>query len=484
MSSASLAEPAYGLGLSLNRRRVVFAFLMLSMFMATLDHQIVSTALPTIVAEFGAMERFSWVSSAYLLAQSAIMPIYGKLGDLFGRKYVMMTAVFVFIAGSLACGMAGSMNQLIAARVLQGFGGGGIMVSIFAINSDLFEPRERAKYQSFSSLVLMASGSLGPTIGGLLSSAFGWRSIFLVNVPIAVLALAGLYLMLPWVRPNRKPKIDWAGALALATAIASVVFWADSGHIFGSILDPRSFVFPAITVIAVLAWIRIERRAPEPILPLSLFRDPTFPLLLVVALTSGGVAIGMVNFHALFLQKTTGLSPAHAGLFFIAVTGGIAAGSLSAGRIISRTGRYKPALVTGMTISVAMLLILSTFGADTPMWMIALVLLAQGAAIGLGQQAPVIGVQMSAPRRDTGAATGSVTLMRMGGAAVAIAAYGAILTAGLGPDAPDTPAAYSDAFTGVYLGAALIAAIGLIAAVMLRPAVMPLAAQPRAPAER
>ncbi|RYE62505.1 MAG: MFS transporter, partial [Oxalobacteraceae bacterium] len=162
------------------QRLFVFWFLMAALFMAALDNHIVSTALPTIVGEFGQMESFGWVSSAFLLAMSAVMPIYGKLGDLFGRKYVMLFAIVLFTLGSVLCGFAWSMNSLIAARVFQGLGGGGIMVSIFSINADLFEPRERAKYQSYSSLMIMAAGSIGPVLGGTLSDLFGWRSIFLI----------------------------------------------------------------------------------------------------------------------------------------------------------------------------------------------------------------------------------------------------------------------------------------------------------------
>ena len=482
------------------RRRTIFCFLMLALFMATLDNQIVSTALPTIVAEFGALERFGWIGSAYLLAQSAIMPVYGKLGDLFGRKYVMMFAVALFVVGSLACGLAWSMNSLIAARVLQGLGGGGIMVSIFSITADLFEPRERARYQSFASLVLMASGSIGPTLGGTMSQLFGWRSIFLVNLPVGVAVLAGLYLLLPHVRPDRQPKIDYAGAITLALAIGATVLWADSAQIFGGLLAPEALGVLALAVIAAIAWVMIERRAPEPIVPLHLFRNSTFPLLLVVALASGGVGIGLVNFHALFLQMTTGLSPAHAGLFFIAITGGIAAGSLTAGRLIERTGRYKPFLVAALALTVTALLILSRLHVGTPLWLLAAVLLGCGTAIGLGQQSPVIGVQMAAPRRDIGAATGAVTLCRMAGASLAISIYGAVLSARLAaggaaiPDvadpatlSPDGLAAlpeasriavgllFSDAFTWVYTTAAGIAALGLVAALMLHPARMPAA---------
>lgn len=493
---SSLASPVTPLGPS--RRLVVFTFLMLSMFMATLDNQIISTALPTIVAEFGGIERFAWVGAAYLLAQSAIMPFYGKLGDLLGRKYVMMFAVALFVLGSLACGVAWSMNSLIAARVLQGLGGGGIMVSIFSINADLFEPRERARYQSFSSLVLMASGSIGPTLGGVMSQHFGWRSIFLVNLPIGILALTGLYFLLPYIRPKRQPKIDYAGAIFLALTIGLVVLWADSSQIFGGMFTPLALAVLALAVVCGTVWVQIERRAPEPIIPLHLFRTPAFSLLLIVAMTSGGIGIGMVNFHALFLQMTTGLSPAHAGLFFIAITGGIAVGSLTSGRLIERSGQYKPFLVVGFAMTIMALLVLSQIHVGTPLWVIGLVLLANGLAIGLGQQAPVIGVQLVAPHSDVGAATSAVTLCRMAGASLAISIYGATLSARLAATemtvpgggsltsmSPDALAAlpeatryavsvlFSDAFTWVYCTAAGIVGIGLVAALVLRPAFMP-----------
>ncbi|WP_252729535.1 MDR family MFS transporter [Pacificibacter marinus] len=488
--------------LSRRRRILIYVFMMLALFMATLDNQIVSTALPTIVAELGSIERFGWVSAAYLLAQSAIMPVYGKLGDLFGRKYVMMFAISLFVIGSLSCGLAWSMESLIAARVLQGLGGGGIMVSIFSINADLFAPRERARYQSFSSLVLMASGSIGPTLGGVMSQYLGWRSIFLVNLPIGILVLTSIFLLLPYVRPNRQPKIDYAGATTLAITIGLIVLWADGSHIFGGMFTPVTFGILILATISAIVWVRIERRAPEPIIPLSLFNDKNFPLLLIVALTSGGVGIGLVNYHALFLQMTTGLSPAHAGLFFIAITGGIAVGSLTAGRLIARSGQYKPFLITGTTLSVLALIAVSQIQVGTSLWVIGSVLAVSGLAIGLAQQSPIIGVQLIAPQADIGAATSAVTLCRMAGASLAISTYGAVLSARLmaGGDGvvgvPDpsslSPEAlaglpeasriavsilFSDAFTWLYMVAAGVSMIGLTAAIMLRPTTMPVSEQ-------
>jgi EmrB/QacA subfamily drug resistance transporter len=490
------------------QRLIIFCFLMAALFMATLDNQIVSTALPTIVGEFGQMERFGWVSSAFLLAMSAVMPIYGKLGDLFGRKYVMLAAIIIFTLGSLACGFAWSMDSLIAARVFQGLGGGGIMVSIFSINADLFEPRERAKYQSYSSLMIMASGSIGPLLGGTLSDLFGWRSIFLINLPLGVIVIAGLVMMLPYRRPTRRPKIDYIGAVVLAATITCLVAFADSRQIFGSLVAPASLALLAVGIVCAALWVFVESRVPEPIVPLNLFRDSTFSLYLIISLCSGAVGIGLVNYYALFLQTTTGLSPSLAGLFFIALTGGIVAGSLSAGRLISITGRYKPFTIIGLSMSVLMLFCFSRIGHDVSLGVVAVIMFLQGVSVGIGQQAPIIGVQNSAPRADIGAATGAVTLMRMGGASIAISLFGAIIGTGLKSSAVAIPgladiegltpkilaglpevsrlavaSIYHDAFSPLFLTAAAIALIGLVAGLCLKPVRLPMAQAAPAPKE-
>jgi EmrB/QacA subfamily drug resistance transporter len=475
------------------QRIIVFLILLTGMFMATLDNQIVSTALPTIVGEFGELERFGWVGSAYLLASSAVMPIYGKLGDLFGRKYVMMAAILIFTVGSLTCGLAVSMNTLIAARVLQALGGGGIMVSIFSINADLFEPRERARYQSYASLVLMISGAIGPTLGGTMSDLFGWRSIFLVNLPIGIAVFIGLAILLPYKKPVRKPKIDYAGAALLAGAIASVVLWADSSELFGGLLAPKSLAVIAFGLVCLAGWIMVERRAPEPVVPLTLFSNTTVSLLLYISLISGAIGIGMSNYYALYLQSGLGMSPTVAGLFFIPLTGGIAIGSLSAGRIISRTGDYKIFSILSTATGLVTLTAVAFFGATVPLWALVALLLVQGLGIGCGQQVPVLGVQNAARRSDTGAATSTVTLTRMGGASIGISIYGAILSAGVASHAVPiagvadieklTPAAasalpaaaqhtiaeiYLAACEPLFLTAAFISLTGLVAALCLK----------------
>src|SRR5690606_9563856 len=220
--------------LSASAKRTIFAVLMCCAFLAMLDSQIVATALPTIVQEFGGMEQYSWVAASYLITHSAVMPISGKLGDLFGRKTVLLAAVVIFLLGSLACGVAPSMNSLIAARLFQGLGAGGIIVSVFAVTGDLFEPRERARYQSFSSLVLLLSAAVGPVLGGVMTEYGGWRSIFLANLPLGGVALVLLIKVLPDQPTGRKPKIDYLGGTVIAALVTCLVIWSDSPQLFGS----------------------------------------------------------------------------------------------------------------------------------------------------------------------------------------------------------------------------------------------------------
>jgi EmrB/QacA subfamily drug resistance transporter len=425
----SVASPA--MRLAPRTRLFAFLSLMTAMFMSMLDVQIVSTALPTIVGEFGHLERFGWVGSAYLLASSSVMPIYGKLGDLFGRKQVLIAAVAIFIVGSLACGLATSMGILIAARVLQALGGGGIAVSVFSINADLFAPRERARYQSYSSLVLMLAGAVGPALGGAMSDWFGWRSIFLINLPIGLGALLALSSTLPRVRPSRTPKIDVAGALLLACVVASVVLWADAHELFGGMLSKGGLGVLAFGASCLIGWIWVERRAPEPVIPLSLFENLTVILLLFVSLVSGAVGIGLSNYWALFLQSARQLSPSHAGLLFMPITAGIALGSVSAGRAMARTGDYKPFAIASCLGGAMTLGLVSAFGVHAPLWALGLLMAAQGVSIGMGQQVPVLGVQNAARRGDVGAATGAVALTRMAGASIGISLYGSVLSVGV-----------------------------------------------------
>ncbi|MBD8893254.1 MDR family MFS transporter [Roseibium litorale] len=474
-------------------RLFVYLVLMCSVFMAMMDVQIVSTALPTIVGEFGSIEGFSWVTSAYLLTSSAVMPLYGKLGDLFGRKYVLIAVIVLFAAGSIACAAAVSMETLIAARVLQALGGGGIMVSVFSVNADIFTPRERAKYQSYTSLVLMLAGAIGPTLGGFLTDHFGWRSIFLINVPIGIAVVISLSLLLPYKRPLRAPKIDYLGAALLAGAISSLVLWADSPTLFGSLIATESVAIVAAGCVCAISWVLVERRAAEPVIPLELFQNQTITLLLIISAAGGCMGIGMANYYALFLQSGLGLSPSMAGLFFIPLTGGIAFGSVNAGRLIFKTGLYKPFAIASAATAASLLVLLTFIDKDSSLVLLVILLFLQGMGTGIGQQVPLLGVQNAAPKRDVGAATGLTTLSRMGGASIAISVYGTLVSyvinsssltlPGAGKLENLTPeaiarlpaetqaavhAAYIQALHPVFFTAALLGFLGLLAALCLK----------------
>ncbi len=331
-----------------------------------------------------------------------------------------------------------------------------------------------------------------------MSDVFGWRSIFLVNLPVGIVVLLGIGAMLPYKRPHRKPKIDYIGALLLAAAIASLVLWADSSELFGGLLAPQSLAILGIGALCIVFWIQVEKRVAEPVVPLSLFSKSTVNLLLIFSMASGAIGIGLSTYFALYLQSAVGLTPTNAGLLFIPLTGGIAIGSVTSGRIMSRTGRYKIFAVISGCSGVVALTIIAFLPLSAPLWVIAPLLLLNGLGIGVAQQVPVLGVQNAADKRDTGAATGVVTLTRMGGASIGISVYGAILAASVAhlakpipgvddiekltpKDAAALPEAarhlvaevYHGAFHPLFLTGAIIGFIALICAVSLKNVQLP-----------
>ena len=319
-----------------NGGRMAFAFLMLAQLIASLDNQLVATALPTIVGDLGQAEHFSWLVTAYVLAQCAVMPISGKLGDLIGRKRVMVTSLLIFSVGAVFCAVSWSMSSLIMARLVQGLGTGGILVSVFAVNADLFEPGRRARFQSYLSFVFVFGSFVGPTLGGYLTAAAGWRSIFLVTLPLAALSILGFLKCLPGHVSRRRPVIDFAGAIAIALTVTILVIWTDSARVFGSFSAPESLFLALAAGLGLVLSALIERRAPEPVLPPGLLRQWNFSLLCVTTLCSGAVSLGLVTYYAYFLQMAFGLSPAHSGLFFIALTVGVSSGALLSGQMMTR----------------------------------------------------------------------------------------------------------------------------------------------------
>ncbi|MEO5807272.1 MFS transporter, partial [Devosia sp.] len=317
-----------------------------------------------------------------------------------------------------------------AARVLQGLGGGGLMTSAFGIMADLFEPRERARYQGYSSAVFTLSSIIGPVAGGIIAQSLGWEYIFLINLPIGVAAIAVLLWQMPHTETGRQPRIDVAGGVLLAACVTGTVYWAEN-VLNGGFGPAMVYGMPLVIVAALIAFIVVERRAPEPVVPLHLFADRTVALSLLISVVGGISTLGMLNYFALFLQTITSLPPALAGLLFLPSAVGALVGSIGSGNLVSRTGRYKLYPILSMVVGVATMLGFAMVGSATPLWWICVLMFFFSLSIGLQTQTIMVAVQNAAPRQDVGAATGTVTLSRMVGASLGLAINGGLLTAAL-----------------------------------------------------
>lgn len=417
--------------LSSRRRHVIYIAALASMFMAVLDMQIVATALPTIADDLGNLDLFGWVGASYLLATAAVTPFYGKLGDLFGRKTISIAAITIFTIGSLACGLAWSMESLIVARILQGLGGGGLMTTAFAIIADLFEPRERAKYQGYSTIVFTLASLTGPASGGLIAQSIGWEYVFLINLPIGIAVAAVLAFAMPTNLSTKRPAIDYLGGLLLAVSVTAIVYWTEEA-VSGSLPTSLYVGLPIVAILALAGFILAETKAEEPMLPLSLFTNRTIALSLAISVVVGVCTLGLLNYFALFLQTVTGLPPAYAGLLFIAPSTGSLIASVTSGIIVSRTGRYKIFPVIAMALGTVTLILFSQVSAATPVWLIAPLMFFFASGIGLQMQTLMTAIQNAAPHHQVGAATGAINLARMIGASFGLAVNGGLLNAGLG----------------------------------------------------
>ena len=410
---------------------LVIASVGVLLLLAALDQTIVSTALPTIVADLGGLDHLSWVVTAYILAATVVSPLYGKIGDLYGRRNTVLFSVVLFLAGSMLCGLATSMPFLITARAIQGLGGGGLFVLALSIIGDVIPPQDRGKIQGMFAGVFGLSSVAGPLLGGWFVDAFSWHWIFYINLPFGLLALAGFFYGFK-AHPERvSHKIDYAGALALSLALASTVLvTALGGREFGW-ADPRALALIALAVGSTVAFVAIERRAAEPILPLSLFKMNVFWTTSLISLVSGAMMFGSLTFIPAFLQLAKGASATESGLQLIPMTVGILSASTISGRYMTRTSRYRRLPVIGLTISVGGLLILTRLSPDMPAPMLWLALIMVGA--GMGTVFPVVttAVQNAVPRQQLGTATAAGLMFRQVGGSVAVALFGAIFAAGL-----------------------------------------------------
>lgn len=426
---------------------LVYLGAMTAMFMSVLDMQIIVTALPTIAGEFDNLHLFGWVGAAYLLATAAVAPFYGKLGDLFGRRNVLLTSIVLFLLGSLACGLAWSMETLIAARVLQGIGGGGLMVSAFAVIGELFAPRERAKYQGYSSIVFTVGAVLGPVAGGWITETFSWRWVFLVNLPIGIAVLA---IIATGMRPRHnetRRSIDYLGGILMAVATVAIVYWGDY------VLEPGgptllTFLLPVLGVLAIAAFIVVERRAREPILPLHLFANHTIALISVIVLLAGMATLGQFFYYALYMQTVTGLGATVVGLLFLPSTFSSMLTSIVVGTIVARTGHYKWFPVFGMALGGLTMAATTLVDSATPVWQLGLLFFTFGISIGSHFQVVMTAVQAAAPLKDIGAATGIITQARTVGASLGLAVNGAVLTWALTQESARVPPELGESFGG------------------------------------
>src|SRR6478672_353958 len=427
--------PAGGapLGVPLGHGRVIVVFsgLLLAMLLAALDQTIVATALPTIVGELGGLEKLSWVVTSYLLAQTVVTPLYGKLGDLYGRKGVLQTAVVIFLVGSALCGLSHSMLQLIAFRVIQGLGGGGLMVTAMAVVGDIVPPRERGRYQGIFGAVFGLASIAGPLLGGYFTTHFTWRWIFYINLPLGILALVVIAATLPSRSDRQQHSIDYAGAVLLAIALSAIILVTDLGGTTYPWTSPVVLGTAAAGLVALVLFLVVEQRAAEPILPLHLFRNAAFSVTSVVALIVGFAMFGSITYLPLFFQVVKGASPTESGLEMLPMMGGMLTSSIVSGQLISRTGRYKIFPVIGTGVMTLGLFLLSRLPVGASMVRIEATLLVLGLGMGLVMQVLVIAVQNAVDYRDLGVATSGNTLFRSVGGSVGTAVLGAVFAARL-----------------------------------------------------
>ena len=396
------------------------------LLLASLDQTIVSTALPTIVADLGGLEHLSWVVTAYILASTIVAPLYGKFGDLFGRRNVVIFSVTLFLTGSVLCGMSGSMGFLIAARALQGLGGGGLFVLALSIIGDVIPPKERGKIQGVFAGVFGVSSVAGPLLGGWFVDTLSWHWIFYINLPVGALALAGFIFGFKPLGKRVQHKIDYAGAAALTLSLSSIVLLTALGGKEFALTGPIGLGLMAVFVTATLGFIAIERKASEPILPMALFKMNVFTICSMISFISGALMFGALTFIPVFLQMAKGASATQSGLQLIPMTFGILCTSTFSGQYMGRTGRYRILPKIGLSLATLALLSLTRLSPEMPSWQLWLSLAGLGAGMGCIFPVVTTAVQNSVDRHQIGTATAAGLMFRQVGGSIAVALFGAL----------------------------------------------------------
>jgi len=445
--------------------RLTFGGLLPAMLLASLDQTIVSTALPTIVRDLGGIDQLSWVVTAYLLAATVSMPLWGRVSDLYGRKRLFQAAIVLFLLGSALSGASETLSELIGFRALQGLGAGGLMTLAMAIVADIIAPRERGRYQGYIQMVFVLASVAGPLLGGLFTDEASWRWVFYVNLPIGAVALAiSTRLRLP--AGSGRARIDVLGAALLGaglTAILLVTTWGGREYAWGS---PEIVGLAVAAVVLLAGFFAQERRAPEPVLPLRMFREPVFDVVSAVLFLTTCAFFAAIVFLPLFLQRVTGASAVQSGLQLLPL---LLAGTLSTaviGRVVTRTGRYKVFPAVGLGLMAIGLFLLSRLDETSSHATIALDMVVFGLGFGMVSQLLVLAIQNAVDRRDIGIATASANLFRSLGGSVGAALFGAIFASRVSAGAG--PGEIADALDTVFLAAAPVAALALVVVLFLK----------------
>jgi EmrB/QacA subfamily drug resistance transporter len=414
--------------------RVVLPGLMLAMMLAMLDNMIVSTAMPRIVGELGGLSHLSWVVTAYVLGTSVSTPIWGKLGDLYGRKNIFLTSIVIFLAGSALSGAAQGMSELIAFRAVQGLGAGGLLVGVMAIIGDLVPPRERGKIQGMMAGIMAVAMVAGPLVGGFITDHLSWRWAFYVNLPVGGIALAVLFSTLQLPKYRTQHRIDWLGAALLSVGITALVLittWGGTQYAWAS---AQIFGLAAVALLTLVLFVIVERRVAEPILPLSVFANRNFTLISVIGFLLGFTMYGAINFLPLYQQTVQGASATNSGLLLLPLMAGLLVTSVISGQIITRTGRYKAFPVIGGVLTVLGIVLLAQLGVHTSRITSSLFMVTLGAGMGFLMQNTMLIAQNSVAQKDMGVASSTATFMRSIGGAFGVSLFGAIFSSRLHDD--------------------------------------------------
>lgn len=415
---------------TLDRRQLwlLLGSLMVAMFMGALDQTIMATAAPRIVADLGGFRLLSWVFTTYMLASTVVVPLVGKLSDIYGRKPFLLGGMILFLAASAACGAAPSMAALIAARALQGVGGGLVFSCVFATIGDIFSPAERGKYTGLFTGTFALASILGPTVGGLLTDTVGWRWVFYINLPVGAVALPAIWFNLPWARSERRPRIDVVGALCLSTATISgllALAWAGEEYGWGS---PVTLGLFALSALGLAAFAVQELRHPEPIIPFHLFRNREFLVGNLIVLSIGLAMMGTIPYLPTFLQVALDASATASGLVTTPQSLGMLTMSIIGGQVLSRTGRYKWLTTIGVCLILAATGLMLTLSPDTPTWHVSLFVVVLGLGGGLAMPTMGVVIQNAVAHRYLGVATSARQFFMQIGGVLGTAIFGVLLT--------------------------------------------------------